>query len=185
MGVDTQIYCRIRSGMDTPNAPSGASLVPISKPWDEDALWPEGATHEVRTMDRFYAEGYERGCWPHIAAVLMELISHLSVETVWYGGDSDAVTPKIDEERVVELCRHWMRHRDRPYRYPEYHINAPAGRKETDVTKHSLEMQVWWRDHQEADRQRVAREVSDSKTQTERNAALSKLTPYERRLLGL
>lgn len=27
--------------------------------------------------------------------------------------------------------------------------------KTTDVTKYSLELQMWWRDHQEADRNRI------------------------------
>lgn len=33
----------------------------------------------------------------------------------------------------------------------------------TDVTKYSLEMQIWWRDHQAADRERIAREKRDLK----------------------
>ena len=31
----------------------------------------------------------------------------------------------------------------------------------TDVTKYSLEMQMWWRDHQEADRQRQMKEIAN------------------------
>lgn len=53
------------------------------------------------------------------------------------------------------------------------------------ATKHSLEMQMWWRDHQEADRKRLKREMKAHKDDEHRQAALSKLTEYERNLLGL
>lgn len=53
-----------------------------------------------------------------------------------------------------------------------------------DVGKLSLEAQIWWRDHQEADRKRVEREMAKARTEEERAEALSKLTPHERRLLG-
>lgn len=58
--------------------------------------------------------------------------------------------------------------------------------QETDVSKRSLEMQMWWRDHKEADALRIAAEVESKEAQgEEREAALAKLTPYERSLLGL
>lgn len=57
--------------------------------------------------------------------------------------------------------------------------------QKVDVSKYSLEMQVWWRDHQEADRKRVKAELAAKKKQVDKTLALSKLTPYERRLLGI
>lgn len=54
-----------------------------------------------------------------------------------------------------------------------------------DVTKLSLEMQIWWRDHQEADRKRVERELQAAQDERARRDALAKLTPYERKLLGV
>ena len=45
-----------------------------------------------------------------------------------------------------------------------------------DVSKYSLELQIWWRDHQIADKERFEKEAREN--------ALSKLTPYERKLLG-
>ncbi len=54
-----------------------------------------------------------------------------------------------------------------------------------DVTKYSLEMQTWWRDHQRADKTRVEHEMERIKLDSEKQAALAKLTPYERSLLGL
>lgn len=55
----------------------------------------------------------------------------------------------------------------------------------SDVTQQSLEMQIWWRDHQAADKVRLEREQQSAKTEVEKRAALDKLTPYERKLLGL
>lgn len=46
-----------------------------------------------------------------------------------------------------------------------------------DITKYSLEMQIWWRDHQ--------KEQDAIKKEQERQDALSKLTDYERKLLNL
>lgn len=55
----------------------------------------------------------------------------------------------------------------------------------SDVSQYSLEMQAWWRDHQEEDRERIRSEMRRQTTVAEKAAAVAKLTPYERRLLGL
>lgn len=57
--------------------------------------------------------------------------------------------------------------------------------QEVDVREYSLEMQIWWRDHQEADRQRAKAAVRKAKNEKQRKAAIKKLTPHERKLLGL
>lgn len=63
-------------------------------------------------------------------------------------------------------------------------VSELCGRLQNDdVTKRSLEMQIWWRDHQEADKTRIENEIQSQKTQAEKTAILEKLTPYERRLL--
>jgi hypothetical protein len=54
-----------------------------------------------------------------------------------------------------------------------------------DISKRSLEMQIWWRDHQKEDKDRLERELREQKTEAEKAAALEKLTPYERKLLGV
>jgi len=56
--------------------------------------------------------------------------------------------------------------------------------QEVDVTTFSLEMQIWWRDHQEADRRRIAQEEEATRQEQLRRTALEKLTPEERRALG-
>lgn len=55
----------------------------------------------------------------------------------------------------------------------------------TDVSKFSLEMQMWWRDHQKADKERLEKEIEAKVTEQEKQKALSKLSDYERKLLGL
>lgn len=57
--------------------------------------------------------------------------------------------------------------------------------QKVDVTKYSLEMQMWWRDRQIADKERLEQETTDLKDEQERQKALSKLTPYEKKLLGI
>lgn len=54
-----------------------------------------------------------------------------------------------------------------------------------DITESSFELQIWWRDHQQADRDRLAREQQEAKTVEEKEEALSKLTDYEKELLNL
>lgn len=51
--------------------------------------------------------------------------------------------------------------------------------KEVEIKKYSLEMQIWWRDHQAKDKERINREAA------ERQAALAKLTPRERQVLNI
>jgi hypothetical protein len=47
------------------------------------------------------------------------------------------------------------------------------------------ELATWWEDHQEEDRQRVQRELDAAQKKKDKEAAIAKLTPYERKLLGL
>ena len=53
-----------------------------------------------------------------------------------------------------------------------------------DVSKQSLEMQIWWRDHQKADKLRLEKELQEKQQQTDKQTVLAKLTTYERKLLG-
>ena len=57
--------------------------------------------------------------------------------------------------------------------------------QKTDVSKFSLEMKMWWRDHQNADKDRLQKEMSKEKDNEAKKIALSKLSEYERKLLGL
>ncbi len=54
-----------------------------------------------------------------------------------------------------------------------------------EFPSYSLELQIWWRDHQEADMKKLQAEMDDKKTDDEKKAALKKLSDYERKLLGV
>jgi hypothetical protein len=49
----------------------------------------------------------------------------------------------------------------------------------------SRKLADWWEEHQAADKKRIADEKKKTKEDQERKTALSKLTPKERKLLGL
>lgn len=57
--------------------------------------------------------------------------------------------------------------------------------QDVDVRKYSLEMQMWWRDHQAADKDRLEKSLAKAKEMRDREAAIQKLTPYERKILGI
>ena len=57
--------------------------------------------------------------------------------------------------------------------------------QDNDVTKYSLELQIWWRDHKKADKLRLKKEQEEIKKNSDKEEALSKLTDYEKELLGL
>ena len=57
--------------------------------------------------------------------------------------------------------------------------------QEVDVSKYSLEMQIWWRDHKKADKDRLENDLKKAKSEIDKQNALNKLTDYEKGLLGL
>lgn len=57
--------------------------------------------------------------------------------------------------------------------------------KSHDVTKQSLELQIWWRDHQKWDKKRKADEQAAVSRAEVRRRALAKLTKEEKKALGL
>lgn len=56
--------------------------------------------------------------------------------------------------------------------------------QEVDVTNYSLELQIWWRDHQKADKKKLEEDLKQKTDLGEREAFLKELSPYERNLLG-
>jgi hypothetical protein len=62
---------------------------------------------------------------------------------------------------------------------------ACARISDKDPTQYSLELQIWWRDHQRADRNRRKAEELKATLVAEKQAVLSKLTAREREILGL
>jgi hypothetical protein len=87
----------------------------------------------------------------------------------WDGYDKRAYSQRLDrvfaDELTAELC----------------------GRisKVKDLSKYSLELQVWARDHKIADAKRKKREAEEKQKAADRKKALAKLTKAERKVLGL
>lgn len=75
-----------------------------------------GAAFQIRTGDRYYGPGYERGPWPQIASVLMWLLLNYPNGKVWYGGDSGDTLPQATIETIAETWKHWAEHGGVPYR---------------------------------------------------------------------
>lgn len=70
-------------------------------------------------------------------------------------------------------------------RLDEYATQLCAWCYANKVNTRSLELQIWWRDHQVADKARVDREIKAVIEKKDRDILLSKLTDYEKSLLGL
>jgi hypothetical protein len=57
--------------------------------------------------------------------------------------------------------------------------------KVKNIKKYSLELQIWKRNHDAADKTRLEFELLQQKTKAQRQKVLNKLTPHERKLLGV
>ena len=114
MGVDVELYFQKTGELEFEREfPAGWEVCEIRDYKKEDH--PE-ATHEFDTMSRLYSDGYERGSWPDICAVLMILHACPGVGKVWYGGDSYVSLPEFTVDDVLDLSNHFMKHGERPYR---------------------------------------------------------------------
>lgn len=71
---------------------------------------------------------------------------------------------EILSEKVPELCKKLQK---------------------VDVSSYSLEMQLWWREHQKADKERIEKELKLIQEDSDRQKAINKLSDYEKGLLGL
>jgi hypothetical protein len=119
-------------------------------------------------------------------------------------GDSQLYNPKHEEITLSQVCclldeldgkaeinpHHWRGYHPKVYSQrvsngDALRVKLCAQLQEIDVTKHSLEMQLWWRDYQRADQERRQRESQDQLTETAKKAALAKLTEHERKLLKI
>jgi len=105
-----------------------------------------------------------------VLALLEELKTNELPE--WYGNGSNskvygATDQKILDKNTEELC------------------SALQTKSDKEISKMSLEMQLWWRDHKAADKKRLLAELEKAKNEELKLKAMSKLTPFERKLLGL
>ncbi|MBO6550991.1 MAG: hypothetical protein JJ964_15425 [Rhizobiales bacterium] len=116
MGIDVEIYFKATEPL-TEKEMRELSLE------DEKCIegeFPNGATHNISSLHRYYGPGYQRGNWPLICGCLMRLFACEKIEAIWYFGDSynwhdeNEAPLKIDD--VLEISRMYMTDGDRPYR---------------------------------------------------------------------
>jgi hypothetical protein len=100
-----------------------------------------------------------------VACLLDELDGKKINSQHWRGYHPRVYSQRVDcDKMVAKLCKRLQ---------------------SVDVKDYSLEMQIWWRDHQAADKARVEAELAKAKDAKAKKAALAKLTPHEKKLLGI
>ena len=88
-----------------------------------DVLPRSGSIVCVQLSTPYYAEGYERGYWPDIAATLEFLRRRVPSVRVWYGPDSTDVVWEVTREFLDRFWDYWTAHGGRPY-YKRAHETA-------------------------------------------------------------
>lgn len=88
--------------------------------WEDARDWEKncGANYSLWTGARYYGPGYERGPWPEICAVLMQLFADSRVKRIWYFGDCSNMEdiPPLMRVDVLEISGHFMSVGHEPYR---------------------------------------------------------------------
>jgi hypothetical protein len=100
-----------------------------------------------------------------VACLLDELDGKEIDQHHWRGYHPSVYSQRVDGDKMVaKLCERLQ---------------------SVDVKDYSLEMQIWWRDHKAADKARIKSELAAAKDAKAKKAAIAKLTPHERKLLGI
>lgn len=110
MGIDAVICAKLKRKTNVAEYDDIPFLItPIEK--SEKKYYPKGATHYAdEFLGRYYSPSYERGSWPRICGVLMELYSHPYVEKVWYFGDCKEAKDIVEftREDIIRYSKHYM-----------------------------------------------------------------------------
>ena len=110
------------------------------------------------------------------------------------GCRSDYLAPtarEIESSRLIKLLKECgLYGNDAPYYGETDKVDAHTKSlcefcQVNDVSNYSLELQLWWRDHKIADEKRLKLDASLVKVKKDRDELISKLSEYERNLLGL
>lgn len=114
------------------------------------------------------------------------------LEATWEERKFSQIACMIEELRDGKPIdsHHWSGYHPSVYSNSKTHRDALVSElcslcQKANITKCSLEVQIWWRDHQIADNKRIQSEIESEKTEQAKKAALAKLTDYERGLLGI
>lgn len=113
MGIDIEVYFKAEKGSSWDNVKTRLGKTKAND--DEDFTEP---THNISSLVRLYDFGYERGHWPEIAEVLMELLADPNISKVWYGGDGGYPEDikEMTEERFFKITKHYLINMHEPYR---------------------------------------------------------------------
>lgn len=111
MGVDAMMYVKTRDGL-IPDDVYQVDFSPVGKTDYDYGLCPAGADFRVECEGRMYRPGYERGHWPTLSALLLELLACRTIESVWYFGDDaeneNDVGDPIDTEYINRMNEHFV-----------------------------------------------------------------------------
>ncbi len=89
-----------------------------------DELPREESILRARLSTPYYGKGYERGCWPEIAASLEFLRHRLPGGRVWYGPGGTEHVEEVTQEFLDSMWEYWAQHGCRPY-YQRQSIAQP------------------------------------------------------------
>lgn len=112
MGVNIELYFKALPNSRWDKAKT--TLGDVQPNDDEEFTEP---THYISSLTRLYDFYYERGPWPEIAAIIMELLADPKVTKVWYDGDSGLPedTSEMTEQRFFEITKHYLKNMHEPY----------------------------------------------------------------------
>lgn len=115
MGIDIELFFKTENKEYWDDRKTYLGKVAIN---DNEDL-PE-ATHHISSITRLYDFNYERGPWPQIASVIMELLADPTVEKIWYGGDSFGASnlQEMTGFRFKAITEHYLQVRHEPYLKP-------------------------------------------------------------------
>lgn len=108
MGVNAQIFIKAVPNFQLPEllASDGLAVRQLS----ETESVPKGATHQIMLVEgnnRYFGLFYKSGDWVRLHNILMAMLDHHAVESVWYGGDDDENCAKVDEYLLRKISESW------------------------------------------------------------------------------
>ena len=108
-----------------------------------------------------------------VCCLLDEIFDGKKIDNSHWNGYHPLVYNKVyDKGPIKEICDQWVE-------------RLCTKCQSVDIKNYSLELQIWWRDHLKADKERLEAELRDADRNLQKDLALAKLTDYEKQLLGL
>ena len=136
MGLDVNLYVEADPNPEALDAAESFFVARsyIGDAWGDDkhilvrndAEWLPRPRVEVRTLQRFYGEHYERGNWPEIYGAIRVLQAAFPGCTVFYGSDLTDDGEECTDERLAEIWAHFLGPDGDAYRRPRLPASRPA-----------------------------------------------------------